>query len=245
MTIQEKLVRMGLGNQEETMEKLTRHAALTALFTFCTASCTSKIPSEGGESEPEGDQPCPREGCETDIPCRDDDHCPDDDPCRDYFCEGRGGYCRYTATDEDGDGYVRASCGGGDCDDRPSHGRYTNPGMEERCNGEDDNCDGEVDEDLQDQPCGPATAVEFCRLGSRSCADGAWTECTWKFFPPQEEVCSGGDDDCEWCSMLCDPAHDGCCCSYPDICFSVRDADRATDYGVCMSYDEFTSYDEL
>ncbi|RKG72315.1 putative metal-binding motif-containing protein [Corallococcus terminator] len=53
------------------------------------------------------------------------------------------------ASDVDGDGYVldnKDGTGGTDCDDRLELGRSVHPGAKERCNGEDDNCDGKDDQ---------------------------------------------------------------------------------------------------
>lgn len=203
------------------MENFTRKAALAALFTFFGSACTTESPTGDGqeaeseaESESEGDQPCPPEGCETEMPCADDDNCPGDDPCRDYFCDGRDGYCRYTLTDEDGDGYVRASCEGTDCDDRSEEecgkvfdsgtvgefwncGDSVHPGAVEDCNGVNDNCVDGIDEELQDQPCGPEKAVGICRVGTRSCQNGRWGQCEGAVGPEEEEVCDGLDNDCD------------------------------------------------
>jgi hypothetical protein len=68
------------------------------------------------------------------------------------------------AEDRDGDGHFARPCGD-DCDDTdPS----VYPGAREICNGVDDDCNGEVDEDL----------VEACEdYGRRTCRDGRWTEC--------------------------------------------------------------------
>jgi hypothetical protein len=73
----------------------------------------------------------------------------------------------------------------------------------ETCDGLDDDCNGLVDDGL-DQGCydGPAATrnVGFCRDGVRSCkrrADGtyAMSACTGQLLPT-EEVCNGVDDDC-------------------------------------------------
>ena len=62
-----------------------------------------------------------------DIDCADSD-CADDPICN---------------CDEDADGYDGASCGGDDCNDSNA---LINPGMDEYCNGYDDDCDGVTDE---------------------------------------------------------------------------------------------------
>ncbi len=49
-----------------------------------------------------------------------------------------------TANDRDGDGYLTASNGGNDCDDADP---TVHPGADEYCNGVDDDCDGDTDED--------------------------------------------------------------------------------------------------
>ncbi len=78
------------------------------------------------------------------------------------------------------------------------------PAAAEACNGLDDNCNGLVDEEL-DEACydGPAgtSGVGLCHGGLRSCVrngDGSYgfTACTGQ-VTPQAEVCNGLDDDCD------------------------------------------------
>jgi len=58
----------------------------------------------------------------------------------------------------------------------------------EVCDGEDNDCDGEVDEDIY-QECSNA-----CGTGSAICVDGIWDNCD---APPVEvESCDGVDNDC-------------------------------------------------
>ena len=69
---------------------------------------------------------------------------------------------------------------------------------EESCNGEDDNCDGQIDEALS-KPCYddlPQTkGVGPCKEGSKICQDGQWSACQGATKPKQEE-CNDIDDDC-------------------------------------------------
>ncbi|MEY4744647.1 MAG: hypothetical protein RL272_592 [Candidatus Parcubacteria bacterium] len=62
-------------------------------------------------------------------------------------------------------------------------------GQNEACNGIDDDCDGETDEDLY-RPCQTA-----CGQGIERCLWGGWAECSAPV--PQMEVCDGADNDCD------------------------------------------------
>ncbi len=69
---------------------------------------------------------------------------------------------------------------------------------EEACNSLDDDCDGEVDEDLSGSPCGPDTDYGICEFGSRDCINGEWTRCEGAIFPMATEDCGNSrDDDCD------------------------------------------------
>lgn len=71
--------------------------------------------------------------------------------------------------------------------------------LNEVCNGEDDDCDGETDEDLS-RECANA-----CGKGTETCKAGKWTGCTAP--PVPAEICDNGeDDDCDGV------ADDGCEC---------------------------------
>ena len=81
----------------------------------------------------------------------------------------------------------------------------------ERCDGEDNDCDGETDEDfpLVGDACDGDDADD-CANGTFTCTDdGAKVECVNEFGPIGEEVCNGIDDDCDGAtdedgSALCD-----------------------------------------
>lgn len=74
----------------------------------------------------------------------------------------------------------------------------TPPGNEV-CDGEDNDCDGVVD---QGCPCvtgqtrGCGVDVGECTLGTQTCVDGAWRDCLGA-IGPSNEVCDGADNDCD------------------------------------------------
>ncbi|HEY5944071.1 MAG TPA: vWA domain-containing protein [Kofleriaceae bacterium] len=59
----------------------------------------------------------------------------------------------------------------------------------EVCDGQDNDCDGKVDEDLS-RACSTA-----CGAGTETCKSGAWTGCDAP--QPQTEICDGDDNDCD------------------------------------------------
>ncbi|MBL7100833.1 MAG: putative metal-binding motif-containing protein [Nanoarchaeota archaeon] len=110
--------------------------------------------------------------------------------------------------DVDGDGYPWRACYDAqndivleelDCDDtNPSK----NPEGEETCNGEDDNCDGNIDEDCPcqigaTQACGRNEGI--CRQGIQVCTSGRWGICGGSgHVVPQNEACNDGlDNNCD------------------------------------------------
>jgi hypothetical protein len=95
------------------------------------------------------------------------------------------------------------------CSDKQVWGKCegsTGPKRAETCNGEDDNCDGTVDEGCD---CKPGENVEcytgpdgtlgkgICKKGRKSCnQDGTWGPCLDQIVPQPNEQCNGKDDDC-------------------------------------------------
>ena len=67
------------------------------------------------------------------------------------------------------------------------------PGAAERCNGEDDNCDGVADEDVAPQPCETCNDLGCCP-GASFCVGGE-ERCDARI--PDWEVINGIDDDCD------------------------------------------------
>ncbi|MDD5307142.1 MAG: MopE-related protein, partial [Deltaproteobacteria bacterium] len=76
----------------------------------------------------------------------------------------------------------------------------TGPG-DEVCNGKDDDCDGQTDEDLLEagQPCGKDLGI--CKAGITQCvydqADGEWKIDCVGATSGTDETCNGLDDDCD------------------------------------------------
>ncbi len=64
---------------------------------------------------------------------------------------------------------------------------------EEDCNGVDDDCDGQTDEDLVGDACTRQNQIGACE-GHQRCTDGKWA---CDALEPREEDCNGVDDDCD------------------------------------------------
>ncbi|MHC4838396.1 MAG: MopE-related protein [Planctomycetota bacterium] len=69
------------------------------------------------------------------------------------------------------------------------------PPTQEVCDGLDNDCDGQADEDAPGRACG--TDVGTCRSGTRACVDGGFAEACEGAIEPTVEICDGADNDCD------------------------------------------------
>ena len=78
--------------------------------------------------------------------------------------------------------------------------------LAEACNGQDDDCDGTIDElcscrEGDTKPCytGPSETrgVGACKVGERRCVMGSFTSCQSEVKPATQETCDGLDNDCD------------------------------------------------
>ena len=107
-------------------------------------------------------------------------------------------------------GYFDVSVSG-DCDDND---KLINPGVAEKCNDKDDDCDGLTDEDWPNKG-------ELCTVGAGACqavgqwvckADSSGVECNATPSGAKPEKCNNQDDDCDGSTDEgCDDDLDGYC----------------------------------
>lgn len=98
--------------------------------------------------------------------------------------------------DPDGDEYGSGpGCLGLDCDQK---NKNIHPGADEICDGIDNNCNGEIDDNVVDEnrPCETGLAG-LCADGEYKCTAGNM-ECQARVLPGErQEICDGIDNDCD------------------------------------------------
>jgi hypothetical protein len=118
---------------------------------------------------------------------------------------------------------------------------------EEICDGIDNNCNGEVDENVVRQ-CG-VTDVGECEFGIETCSSGVWINCTAVF--PTTETCNFLDDNCDGavdedfdldldtyttCNGDCDDSDPAINPGASETCDGVdNNCDGVTDEGCCAA----------
>ena len=72
------------------------------------------------------------------------------------------------------------------------------PAEAEVCNGNDDDCDGATDEEIEGvgESC-ELDGLELCQIAETQCTDGGEVECLPKDVEPAQESCNERDDDCD------------------------------------------------
>ena len=116
-----------------------------------------------------------------------------DDDCDSLTDEGcdddKDGYCDGTMDVDPTLGVLACPSGGGDCNDGAA---YVHPGKDEQCNGLDDDCDGETDEEMELATCG----LGECKNSVETCVEGIPQSCD-PFAGASEDLNDGKDNDCD------------------------------------------------
>jgi Cys-rich repeat protein len=145
------------------------------------------------------DEACLAGDCTLVVSCNSDADCPAGQVCVNGVCAPD--VCE---EDIDGDGYPTIDCGGPDCDDADAS---VHPDATELCDGLDNNCDGQIDEN-----CPPVCASDADCAAGQVCISGlCWLGCLADSDCQASEICFNGacrlscaaDSDCP-ASWHCD-----------------------------------------
>lgn len=129
--------------------------------------------------------------------------------------------------DTDQDGWSDRQYGGGDCNDS---NQAVNPGAMEHCDGLDENCNGQIDENVVQQCDTLLTGA--CRRGQQRCFAGIWEPCAPLVAAP--ELCGNDvDDNCngeidEHCGV-CNPGLTSDCFTGPPQALGRGDCRRGVE----------------
>jgi len=144
--------------------------------------------------------------CESDVVPEAEDKC--DANYLDEDCDGTPNReCPCSENDTRSCGYDTGECEAGEmvCSSDGIWGNCegdTHPG-DEICDGKDNNCNTEIDENLE-QPCG-----NECGTGTETCSGGKWVGCSAPELPAEYgDICHGGEGECRKpgsidCSGVC------------------------------------------
>lgn len=188
-----------------------------------------------------------RRGCSAGRACATDGDCRDEDPCTVMErCDPASRTCRHSTLDGDRDGYPPTSCGGRDCDDNDPQRR---PGVLDRCNRVDDNCNGQADEGMN--LCGRGMSCQngecLCALVPASQMRRGEIQLCGDNTSPSQNICTDVRTDNAHCGELCGPCLGGstcqmgrCVCGDPSrtYCSDRTCSDLRTDprnCGVCRN----------
>jgi hypothetical protein len=176
------------------------------------SSCRHSIgPNEGPTSCPKGTY------CTADKGCVDAPACATDAACVEYWkgdackanarCDAASSVCAFDVLDKDRDKHIPQVCGGDDCNDADIN---IHPGAVETCNGDDDNCNGTIDEETAENA--PICGLMYeCKVGKCACKAA--------------NFCKGTCVD-----ILTDATHCGAC---SQSCFSASDASALRNNWAC------------
>jgi hypothetical protein len=162
-------------------------------------------------------------------PCDTTDECPDDYECYQLSLDGVAvlGIClpNIYCSDSDGDGYGKGpGCIAEDCDETSE---LVNPGASETCDNLDNNCNGDIDEEITGLSGTCSTGLAgLCGQGSEVCTDGA-VECV-PSFTASAETCDGLDNNCNG------EADDGLTCEELPECERIYGAYRCNTAGTFL-----------
>jgi hypothetical protein len=189
-----------------------------------SGGCMHSIGANSGETAcPDGRYCVVAQGCVSAPACATDEDCEsafEGDACKDEpRCDPASSVCTFELLDKDGDGSAPQICGGDDCDD---NARGVHPGAVDGCNGRDDDCDGDLDEE-------PSCSEK------EECVDGACS-CLPEFLCGNS--CVDTDTDREHCGECDNECPMGAACS-GGACECPRELDVCDDGCVDLNADDF------